>query len=97
MSRESNLDSAATDIQEAVRAAFFWTVGDVDGASFVVATGDRGSFRVSVTAGDYDFDRDEIRDALEGESNDAEHDALVTVADVLGIDYTPFDDQEEDE
>jgi hypothetical protein len=33
--------------------------------------------------------REEIRDALEGESNDAEHDALVSVAGALGIHYTP--------
>ncbi len=31
----------------------------------------------------------EIRDALEGDSNDAEHDALVSVAEHLGITYTP--------
>lgn len=31
----------------------------------------------------------EIKAALEGDSNDAEHDALVSVADALGIDYTP--------
>lgn len=34
---------------------------------------------------------DEIRRALEGDSNDAEHDALVSVAGFLGIDYEPFD------
>jgi hypothetical protein len=28
-----------------------------------------------------------VRSALEGESNDAEHDALVLVADLLGIEY----------
>jgi hypothetical protein len=31
----------------------------------------------------------EIREALEGPSNDAEHDALAAVADFLGIDYDP--------
>lgn len=31
----------------------------------------------------------EIRSALEGDSNDAEHDALVVVADVLKIPYYP--------
>lgn len=31
----------------------------------------------------------EITDALEGDSNDAEHAALVTVADTLGIGYDP--------
>jgi hypothetical protein len=30
-----------------------------------------------------------VRDALEGESNDAEHDALVAVAEAFGIRYTP--------
>jgi hypothetical protein len=50
--RESDLRSATTDIRDAVQAAFFWTVEDVeDGSSFVVTTGDRGIFRVSVTAG----------------------------------------------
>lgn len=33
-----------------------------------------------------------IRSALEGDSNDAEHDALVEVAGFFNIDYTPFDD-----
>jgi hypothetical protein len=33
----------------------------------------------------------EIRRALEGDSNDAEHDALVSVAEHLGIDWTPPD------
>lgn len=37
---------------------------------------------------------DEIRDALNGESNDAEHDALVKVAELLGIQWgEPTDDQ----
>lgn len=30
---------------------------------------------------------DDVRQALEGDSNDAEHDALVAVAEALGIDY----------
>lgn len=33
----------------------------------------------------------DIRSALEGDSNDAEHDALVGVADFFAIDYTPSD------
>lgn len=37
----------------------------------------------------------EIRAALEGDSNDAEHDALVSVADMLGITYKDPDDNEE--
>lgn len=32
-----------------------------------------------------------IRSALEGDSNDAEHDALVDVAQFFGIDYEPVD------
>lgn len=44
---------------------------------------------------DVDLDLDEIRDALEGESNDAEHDALESVASALGIDWTPFEDKED--
>jgi hypothetical protein len=39
----------------------------------------------------------EIRDALESDSNDAEHDALVSVANALGIDYTDPDDVLEDD
>jgi hypothetical protein len=31
--------------------------------------------------------REEVRDALEGDSNDAEHDALVSVAEFLGVKY----------
>lgn len=31
----------------------------------------------------------EVREALEGDSNDAEHDALVFCAQVLGIEYDP--------
>lgn len=34
-----------------------------------------------------EFDIDGIRAALEGDSNDAEHDALVGVADVLGVEW----------
>jgi hypothetical protein len=30
-----------------------------------------------------------VRDALEGDSNDAEHDALAHVAEFLNIDYDP--------
>lgn len=33
-----------------------------------------------------------VKAALEGDSNDAEHDALSDVAGFFGIDYTPFDD-----
>ena len=36
--------------------------------------------------------RAEIKAALEGDSNDAEHDALVSVAGWLGIEWTSFDD-----
>lgn len=49
----------------------------------------------SLTPEDADDDlanlRDEIKDALEGDSNDAEHDALVSVADYFNITYTPSD------
>jgi hypothetical protein len=39
--------------------------------------------------------RDEIRDALEGDSNDAEHDALAMVAEVLGIEWrSPYADDD---
>jgi hypothetical protein len=31
----------------------------------------------------------EVKDALEGDSNDAEHDALVSVAQFFGIEYDP--------
>jgi hypothetical protein len=34
----------------------------------------------------------QVKDALEGDSNDAEHDALVSVAEHLGIDWTPPDE-----
>jgi hypothetical protein len=34
----------------------------------------------------------QIRRALEGDSNDAEHDALVSVAEHLGIPWTPPED-----
>lgn len=40
---------------------------------------------------------DEIKAALEGDSNDDEHDALASVAEALGIEWTPFDDLEDDE
>lgn len=33
----------------------------------------------------------EVKRALEGDSNDAEHDALVAVAEHFGLDYTPID------
>jgi hypothetical protein len=33
----------------------------------------------------------EIKEALEGDSNDAEHDALVSVAEHLGISWQPPD------
>lgn len=32
-----------------------------------------------------------VREALEGDSNDADHDALVDVAHFFDIDYTPTD------
>jgi hypothetical protein len=35
----------------------------------------------------------EIKDALEGDSNDAEHDALSSVADHFGIPWTDFEDK----
>lgn len=35
-----------------------------------------------------------IREALEGDSNDAEHDALVAVAQHFGIEYISEDDRE---
>jgi hypothetical protein len=33
--------------------------------------------------------RETVKDALEGDSNDADHDALVACADFLGIEYDP--------
>lgn len=42
--------------------------------------------------------RDQIKDALEGDSNDAEHDALAMVADVLGIEWrSPYADDDADD
>ena len=39
--------------------------------------------------------RAQIKGALEGESNDAEHDALAMVAEVLGIEWTsPYADDD---
>jgi hypothetical protein len=38
----------------------------------------------------------EIKDALEGESNDAEHDALAAVASHFGIEWTSFEDREDE-
>lgn len=49
----------------------------------VIVTGANGDLASLIT---------EIRDALEGDSNDAEHNALVLVADLFGIEYTPSDD-----
>lgn len=43
------------------------------------------------------FDIEGIRDALAGDSNDAEHDALVAVADALGITWVPFEEREDAE
>lgn len=40
--------------------------------------------------------RDEIKAALEGDSNDAEHDALVAVADFFGIAYEASDEPSDD-
>jgi hypothetical protein len=37
----------------------------------------------------------EIKEALEGDSNDDEHDALVAVAEYLDIEYTSYDDQDD--
>lgn len=36
-----------------------------------------------------------IKNALEGDSNDAEHDALVDVAGFFEIDWTSYDDRED--
>jgi hypothetical protein len=41
--------------------------------------------------------RAEIKAALEGDSNDAEHDALASVASTLGIEYRDPDDVLEDD
>lgn len=38
----------------------------------------------------------EITSALEGDSNDAEHDALVSVAQFFGLEWTALEDQEEE-
>lgn len=40
---------------------------------------------------------DEIKSALEGDSNDAEHDALVSAAGTFGIEYRNPDDVTEDD
>lgn len=40
-----------------------------------------------------DYLKDLIRAALEGDSNDAEHDALVAVAEALRIDWTPAESE----
>lgn len=40
--------------------------------------------------------RAEVKAALEGDSNDAEHDALVSVAGELGISWVAFDDGDDD-
>jgi hypothetical protein len=37
----------------------------------------------------------EIKDALEGDSNDADHDALVSVAQHLGLEWTSYEEREE--
>jgi hypothetical protein len=37
----------------------------------------------------------EVKDALEGECNDAEHDALVSVAQHLGLDWTSHEEKQE--
>ena len=58
------------------------------------------NFRNSVAdASDGEIDDlvDEIRDALEGDSNDAEHDALVSVAQFFAVDYVYPDDVEDDD
>ena len=55
-----------------------------------------GATGATVRANWLDGTADEIRQALEGDSNDAEHDALVSVADWLGIHYTPIDYLDED-
>jgi hypothetical protein len=39
----------------------------------------------------------EAKDALEGDSNDAEHDALVSVAGYFDIEYTSFEEREMEE
>lgn len=41
--------------------------------------------------------RDVIRAALEGDSNDAEHDALIAVADSLDIEWTSYEDRGDDD
>lgn len=51
----------------------------------------------SNAAADLDSLMQEIKDALEGESNDAEHDALAAVADHFGIQWTSFEDREDAE
>lgn len=47
-----------------------------------------------INLADFDALREEIREALEGDSNDAEHDALVSVASTLGVEYRDPDDFE---
>lgn len=42
-------------------------------------------------------ERHEIKSALEGDSNDAEHDVLVELAQNNSIEYTSFEDQDDDE
>jgi hypothetical protein len=53
---------------------------------------DRASDRVALAGL-----KEEIKDALEGESNDAEHDALAAVADHFGIEWTSVEDREDAE
>lgn len=45
--------------------------------------------------GDYGLLKKEVKDALEGDSNDAEHDALVSVAGALSIEWTDPDDEDD--
>jgi HEAT repeat protein len=58
--------------------------------------GVRSEAHAALAAGGDAAVRDEIKDALEGDSNDAEHDALTMAAELLGIEYRdPYDDDED--
>lgn len=60
-----------------------------------VAAMQRAREEEGTTLGLPDELRDVLKAALEGDSNDDDHDALVSLAQHFGIDYTPFDDLDE--
>lgn len=60
-------------------------------ADIEVLADDAPASDASNASADLDYLRDEIKGALEGDSNDAEHDALVSVAEHFGIRWEPAD------